>query len=144
MTHRPPGALAGNVGFLLSRLGARVRQAFADDLAAHGVRPAQYGLLAVLEEQGSAPQQLLGDAMSISRSNMVALVDELEARALVVRRPDPGDRRRHAVQLTDEGRRLVPLLHEVAREHTRRLLEPLSEPERAQLADLLSRLLAAR
>jgi DNA-binding MarR family transcriptional regulator len=112
-----------------------------DELAPYDVRPAHYGLLALLEDVESTAQQRLCDAMGINRSNMVVLVDELEQRGLVNRDFDPRDRRRNAIRLTADGRRLLPKLHSVAARHAGKLLAPLSQSEQSALIELLNRLL---
>ena len=72
---------------------------------------------------------------------MVALVDDLEARGLVRRRPHRGDRRKNVVELTAAG-------HDIARRGARRVddaerrfLAPLNEREAQQLKGALASLL---
>ena len=133
-------AVAQNPGFLLSRLGQQVRRGFADSLTALDVRPVQYGLLAGLEVWGHASQQELSAALRVDRGDMVRLLDDLEARGLVERTPDPADRRRHAVRLTAHGRALLRKLHGVSERFTSQFFAALTERERAQLERLLTKL----
>jgi DNA-binding MarR family transcriptional regulator len=71
---------------------------------------------------------------------MVAIVDELEERGLVERRPHPGDRRIRAVHLTGDGRRLLARGRRVAAEHERELTRGMSATERRALVALLQKL----
>jgi len=64
-------------------------------------------------------QQALGKAMQIPASRMVALVDELERRGVLERRPSLADRRAHALVLTGEGRRLLDRIMKVSADHMR-------------------------
>src|SRR5689334_14299502 len=139
-----PEALRDNVGFLLAWLSRKSRQTFIEDLEPHGLRPAYYGVLALLDAQETASQQQLGDWLGIDRSNMVALLDDLEERGFVVRAVDPGDRRRHAVRLTEAGRGALQQIHEVVKRATPQYLAPLTPAEQAELVRLLTKLLAAR
>jgi DNA-binding MarR family transcriptional regulator len=136
-----PAAVQENIGFLLAWLQRKQRQVFIEDLEPHDLRPAYYGVLVLLEDRQSASQQRLGEWLGIDRSNMVALIDDLERRGLVERAPDPTDRRRHAVRLTEAGRAAVGELHAAATRLSEHLLAPLTVEERQTLAALLTRLL---
>ncbi|MEV4657406.1 winged helix DNA-binding protein [Micromonospora sp. NPDC049301] len=71
----------------------------------------------------------------------MAAINDLAGRGLVVRAPDPADRRRNVISLTesgaDEARRMTRTVERVQQE----LLAPLSAAERDQLIRLLTRLL---
>jgi DNA-binding MarR family transcriptional regulator len=135
--------LAHSVGFLLSKLGFHTSARFAQALAPLGIEPRQFGILRyVLSAEGQS-QQALGAAMHIPPSGMVALIDDLESRGLVERRPNPRDRRAHALHLTARGRRLYDKALEVAVAHEEHLCEPLSAAERDQLLALLQRVAAS-
>jgi DNA-binding MarR family transcriptional regulator len=78
--------------------------------------------------------------MMVSSGTMTHRLDKLERRALIERRPDPGDRRGIRVLLTPDGRRLVDRAVEAHVALQARLLAGLSARERDRLADLLRRL----
>jgi DNA-binding MarR family transcriptional regulator len=71
---------------------------------------------------------------------MVALVDSLEERGLLRRRPNPNDRRVRTLHLTPDGRRLLGKIMEISLEHEEQLCTGLQPAEREQLITLLSRL----
>jgi DNA-binding MarR family transcriptional regulator len=81
-------------------------------------------------------QQALGKAMQIPASRMVALVDELERRGVLDRRPRLADRRAHALVLTGEGRRLLDRIMKVSAGHEAQLCAGLTQAERQQLIAL--------
>ena len=64
---------------------------------------AQFGVLAQLQAVPNLSQQALADWLSVTKGNMVGLLNRLEARGLVQRRPDPQDGRTHMVCLTEAG-----------------------------------------
>ena len=67
------------------------------------MRASEFAILHQLYEAGPISQQALGRALRIHASNLVALIDELEADGSVIRRRDPDDRRRYLLELTDDG-----------------------------------------
>ena len=69
---------------------------------------------------------------------MVAIVDDLEQRGLVERRPHPSDRRIRALYLTGEGRKLLAG-RKIALEHEDELTRGLSEADRKRLVPLLQK-----
>jgi DNA-binding MarR family transcriptional regulator len=96
-----------------------------------------YATLAALEEFGPDSQSGLSDRTGIYRSDLVAIINELTARGLVVRAPDPADRRRNAITLTDAGRRHLKHLDVLIADAEAELLAPLSEVDRAELTRIL-------
>ncbi|MCW3066332.1 MAG: transcriptional regulator-like protein [Solirubrobacterales bacterium] len=139
----PPASLAPpppSVSFLLAMLGADSVQAFAGRLAPLDLHPRQFGLLRQLAAAEGRSQQALAEALHIPKSRMVALIDDLESRGLVERRPNPTDRRARALYLTAKGRKLLGRAIELATEHEQALTADLSATERDQLMTLLRRL----
>jgi DNA-binding MarR family transcriptional regulator len=72
---------------------------------------------------------------------VVAALDELAARGLIERSPDPGDRRRNVITITAAGTEQLRALDQILAGVQERLLAPLSDAERAELTRLLARLL---
>jgi DNA-binding MarR family transcriptional regulator len=70
---------------------------------------------------------------------MVALIDALESKDLVARRPDPADRRRNVIELTDTGRKTLRRATHASDQAEQRLLTQLDDAERDQLRSLLRR-----
>jgi DNA-binding MarR family transcriptional regulator len=94
----------------------------------------------LLKHQG-VTQQELGDAMLMDDNTVVLLLNELEAAGFSVRRRDPGDRRRHIVEITPAGRRAIERAEKAQEGIEDELLGDLSPEERATLTNLLSRLM---
>lgn len=69
-----------------------------------GMRPRHLVALTVLRDAGESTQQGLAGLLRIDRTNLVGLLNELEADGLIERRRSEEDRRRHIVRLTDTGR----------------------------------------
>jgi MarR family transcriptional regulator, lower aerobic nicotinate degradation pathway regulator len=118
----------------------------ADRLANQGLARADarkwhYAVLASLQEFGPASQAALSRRTGIYRSDLVAVINELAARGLVDRAPDPADRRRNVITMTPQGRRHLRQLDKLVAAIQDELLAPLTPPERDQLVRLLTRLL---
>jgi len=136
-----PAALTQKPTWLISEVSRVAHRLLTDTLATAGSRGYHYRLLAALQEFGPASQASLGRHTGMDRSDVVASVNELVSRGLVNRSPDPADRRRNVITITEAGathlRRLEELLTDVQNE----LAAPLSPAERRQLVRLLTQIL---
>ena len=103
--------------------------------------PARLRALAVLAEQGPRTMTQLARAVGATAQNITGLVNALEAEGWVARAPVPGDRRKTTVQLTPEAAGRVQADRDEHRRRVGALFEPLSEPERSQLAESLRTLI---
>jgi DNA-binding MarR family transcriptional regulator len=125
---------------MLSRLAGRSYRLVVDRLTSAGVRRDHYAILAALEEFGPVSQATLARRLGIDRSDVVAVLNDLERDGLAVRGPDTHDRRRNAITITTAGSRTLRSLDGLVDEAQGALLEPLSAGERRQFNDLLQRL----
>jgi DNA-binding MarR family transcriptional regulator len=132
------------VGFLLSQLGFQGSRRFAERLERLDLNPRSYALLRHIDSSEGRSQHALADALHVPPSRMVALLDELEGRGLVERRPHPSDRRARSLYLTAKGRRLLAKAGKVADEHEAELCADLNAGERKQLLELLGRIAASQ
>jgi DNA-binding MarR family transcriptional regulator len=137
-----PARLARSPSFMLARLGGEARRRLSEALAQEGLKVGDYAAIALLGELQSAPQQTLARTLNIDRSNVVAIVDRLERCGAAKRQSDPADRRRYAVRLTAEGRRILERCAEVARDVDDELFAQLDRDERAALIQLVGRVAA--
>jgi DNA-binding MarR family transcriptional regulator len=102
--------------------------------------PVQCHVLHLIEPGQPLPMSRLAEALSCDASNVTGLIDRLESRGLVQRRPSPDDRRVKVLDLTPTGSRVrTALLRRVAgRPHP---LARLTPEEQRTLVRLLERLL---
>ena len=128
-----------SVAFMLSSLGYAVSRRFHDVLQPLDLEPGEFALLrAVAANEGEA-QNALAERLRISPSWMVAIVDELEKRGLLERRPHARDRRVRNLHLTAAGKKLLRQAEREAERFDRQVADSLGEEERRQLLDLLDR-----
>jgi MarR family transcriptional regulator, lower aerobic nicotinate degradation pathway regulator len=132
-------ALTQRAGFLLAQLGRAVTRQYRCALAPIGVKPRETQALLRLRAHGAMSQQALGSALDIDASNLVALLNDLEADGLISRRRDADDRRRHVVEISKRGMKIVCEVERAAVEVDDRFFAALNEDERGALEGLLAR-----
>jgi DNA-binding MarR family transcriptional regulator len=106
-------------------------------LAGHGVALRDYYVLVCIGESGPLSQQRVADRLGLDRSDLVKVLDRLEAAGWVSRERDNEDRRRHVLTLTERGNATVGKVEEVSNAVTGELLARLSPGERETLHRLL-------
>jgi DNA-binding MarR family transcriptional regulator len=99
-----------------------------------------YSLLVALAESGPTSQADLGRRIGLDRSDVTAAVTDLEERGYLERTPDPADRRRNLVHLTDSGEGFLAGLDKEVVAAQEELLAPLSPAERETLMEMLGRI----
>ena len=95
-------------GYNLRRAHSVQRQRFAAMFAPYGIRPVQLSILGLLRDHPRMKQSDLGRTLEIKRANIVVLLDELEQRGLIVRKPAETDRRAYELELTGPSARRQP------------------------------------
>jgi DNA-binding MarR family transcriptional regulator len=133
---RAPSTLA----FLLSQVGIHASRQFAEKIAAVDLNPPLFRVLNLVDAAEGQSQQAIGAAIDVPASRMVALVDELEQRGLVERRPNPGDRRVRALYLTRKGRSALARGRAIATEHEEALTRGMNAADRKRLVGLLQKI----
>jgi DNA-binding MarR family transcriptional regulator len=93
----------------------------------------------VLRDHGEQNQSDLPATFGMDPTNVVALLNELEADGLVERRRSPQDRRRHTVSLTPAGRSRLKEVEHLLTGVEQRVLDPLTREEQQTFYTLLSR-----
>ncbi|KAG0758145.1 hypothetical protein G6F22_019730 [Rhizopus arrhizus] len=110
----------------------------------YNLHQGEFDVLATLYRTGAPhamnPQKLV-DALLLTSGAMTNRLDRLEQAGLLVRNPNPDDRRGIIVSLTAEGLRVIKLVLKDYLKDLNELLAPLSAAERKQMAGLLKKLL---
>ncbi len=132
--------LGDQVGHLLRRAHQRATQIFLEGFEPAALTPTQWAALARLAEEGTASQNHLGRMTAMDPATVQGVIRRLEARGLVDREPDPGDRRRTRLKLSAEGADLVAKHTGDGARVSADTLAPLSEAEAATFIELLRKL----
>lgn len=108
-------------------------------LAVHGLKPATGHVLMLLSDEGPMSQQGLLEALGVGPNVLVSVLNDLEREGLAERHRDPADRRRHNVEISASGTRLVAEVHRGIAAVEAELFGDLDAREIATLGALLAR-----
>jgi DNA-binding MarR family transcriptional regulator len=126
-----------STGFLLARLGFAFKGKAMATFEKAGFELYDYGVLALLAEGARQTQSTIADSLQVDPSRLVALLDSLESRQLIVRQRDAQDRRRHLVSITPDGKRELAKLRGLIKRLEEEFFAPLDAETRKALHDLL-------
>jgi len=105
-----------------------------------GLGFSDFAVLEVLLHKGPTPVNTIGQKVFLTSGSITAAVDRLEARGLVERCNQPGDRRTRVVHLTGEGRKLIECAFSAHRVAIERATSGLDDAEKAEAVRLLRKL----
>ncbi|MFF7067200.1 MarR family winged helix-turn-helix transcriptional regulator [Streptomyces pseudovenezuelae] len=140
MAEAPLPAIRSLPSWLLGRAAARGRALVAEALAVEGVKMWHHVVLSAVRDLAPVAQADLGRAVRLDPKDLVGVLNDLQSAGLVLREPDPADRRKNAVSLTDEGAQLLERCERAARQANEELLAALSADERVRFMGLLIRI----
>jgi len=115
---------------MVAPLGRALMAAEQPILDAHGLTMWAYSVLLHLDETPIRTQAALAETIRADKTRIIAVLDDLEARELIRRQPDPMDRRVRLLSLTAEGRRLREAVQSAIQEGEERLLAQLPAADR--------------
>lgn len=139
-----PAALAellyARPGFLLRRAHQISVSIFEEACGELPMTTGQFAVLAVLQADATLDQSSVARAIGLDKVTVSLLLRGLEARGLVHRCPDPGNRRRRVLTLTAQGRALMQRSQAPAEAAYERLMAPFDAVQRVALLALLQQL----
>lgn len=127
-------------GHLIRRCQQIAVALFLDECAGHNLTPVQFAVLCAISARPGVEQNALAGLVAVDRSTIGDVVSRLEARALLVRSPDSGDRRLKRISVTRSGRRLIDTARPAVERTQDRLLAPLDPAERGIFLACLARI----
>jgi DNA-binding MarR family transcriptional regulator len=122
----------------LTAVARQLRERSAETLAPWEITPAHLRALRTLARHGTMRLSELSDRLQIAPRTATEVVDALQARDLVRRRADPGDRRATLVEMTEHGTDVLAAIRDTRGTEAVRVFGRLSPPDRAELARLLA------
>jgi len=118
----------------------QLRDTSQETLAPWDITPSHLRALRVLRRHGMMRLSELSDHLRIAPRSTTEVVDALESRGLVQRRPDPGDRRATLVEVTEHGASVLDAIRAARGTEAERVFGRLSQTDRAHLARILRKL----
>jgi DNA-binding MarR family transcriptional regulator len=109
-------------------------------LAPWDITPAQLRALRALRHHGTQRMSELSEHLHIAARSTTEVVEALESRGLVERRPDPADRRATLAGLTDDGAGVLSAIGAARGTEAERIFNRLSAADKAHLARILAML----
>ena len=131
--------LSARLTYLLKRALVDLETLHEQHLGPAGISARELAVLLFLDGREPESQQQAAAGLGVDRTTMVGLLDSLESKDLVARRPDAGDRRRNVVVLTHAGQAKLREATKASDAAEQELLSELDDREAAQLRELLRR-----
>lgn len=128
------------VGYNARRTFAAIEPYFKKRMAKYNLRPAQFAILTVLKANPDISQRRLADAINVSPPNLAPLLDQLEARDLIVRQRNAQDKRFQTLSLTPMGLQLCSKAEKTVVALELEATKMLTDQEREQLLGLLQKI----
>ena len=142
-----PAAEALDTSYLESLVGYNTRRAtlvivdaFLRNMAVYGLKPVDFSVLSLIAHNPGITSRQLCTALNIQPPNLVGMINQLEKRSLITRRPHPSDGRAMGLHLTPEGRKLSRQAEGTAAELEEAATARLSQAERQTLIKLLKKI----
>ena len=150
-TAGPPGTRSGQAGAgptgtdetladAFRSVSRQLRETSQETLAPWDINPSQFRALRVLSHHGAIRLSDLSGRLHIAPRSATEVVDALQSRGLVERRPDPSDRRATLVELTARGEQVLTGIWEARGSESERVFDRLSPADRDHLARILRQL----
>lgn len=115
----------------------RLRHLSRETLAPWDLSPSHSRALGVLVRHGGMRLSELSDHLHIAARSTTEVIDALEQRGLVERRPDPHDRRATLAQLTEQGEKVGEAIRSARHVEAERIFGSLSQTDREHLSRIL-------
>lgn len=131
-------------GYLISRIKQTGTRIFDRMLAASGIdafNGAQGRILYVLWQHENISISSLSAQTSLANTTLTSMLDRMESSGLIVRNPDPQDRRTKLIALTDKAKTLQGDYQRISEQMTERYYAGFTEPEIRQFESYLQRVL---
>jgi DNA-binding MarR family transcriptional regulator len=128
------------VGYNARRAALAVIEVFLERMAVYDLRPVDFSVLSLITHNPGITSRQLCSTLSILPPNLVGMINALEKRELISRRPHPRDGRAMGLHLTPTGEKLVRDAEITAAELETEVAERLTATERKTLMRLLQKI----
>ena len=136
----PAFRLENAIGYAVNRaalrLKARLHQAFKAE--GHDITPEHWAVLNCLWDDEGMSQTQIAERIVKDKTNLTRILDVMERKGLITRRPHEGDRRAYRIFLTDKAKTMRPDLIAIAETLGARAVRGISAEEQQMLLRLMN------
>ncbi|MFK3939896.1 MarR family winged helix-turn-helix transcriptional regulator [Alkalihalobacillus sp. NPDC078783] len=125
---------------VLTRAIQSVKKKVEEDIKRMGLNPTEFAVLELVYNKGDQPIQKIGEKVLIASSSITYVVDKLEKKQLLKRRPSPEDRRSTYAVITNEGKQFMDEVFPKHREAINNICGGLNKDEKQSLIEQLKKL----
>ncbi len=129
-------------GHLIMRMARLIARDADSRLRGHGIGSAAFPVFGMLSKGRAMTQADLARAANVEQPSMAQLLAKLEKQGWIERSPDPEDRRRSLVSLTDAGHAMMPVIRAAREEGIAVFLEGIPPEDVESLVSILKRMIA--
>jgi DNA-binding MarR family transcriptional regulator len=131
--------LGDNTGYQLRWAYVAVRRHFESAMEKLDLTQKQTGVLWLIDANPAVSQIALANELGMDRASMMAIVDRLEDRGLIVRKRSAEDGRRQELYVTAKGRKVLAQAKTAIQEHEKWLSSKFTKAELAAFVEGLRR-----
>jgi len=125
---------------VLSRAVQSVTKRIEEDIKRYGLNPTEFAVLELLFNKGDQPIQKIGEKILLASSSITYVVDKLEKKQLLVRKPCPKDRRVTYASITSAGTELLSNIFPQHKEAIQQIFGGLDSGEKEKMIEQLKKL----
>lgn len=125
---------------VLSRAMQAVKKRVEEDIRCYGMNPTEFAVLELVYSKGDQPIQKIGEQVLIASSSITYVVDKLEKKELLKRRPCPKDRRITYATITEKGQQFMDEVFPKHRQAINEILSGANIEEKKILIEQLKKL----
>lgn len=125
---------------ILSRANRAVTDEVKKDIKNYGLNPTEFAVLELLYHKGDQPIQQIGERILLASGSITYVVDKLEKKEYLMRRPCPNDRRITYAAITETGKEFMDGIFPSHEEKIEEIFSELTLEEKQDVATLLKKL----
>lgn len=125
---------------VLSRAMQTIAKRVEEDIKNYGLNTTEFAVLELLYHKGSQPIQKIGEKVLLASSSITYVVDKLEKKRLLIRKPCSEDRRVTYAVITEKGQEFMAEIFPKHKEAIHKIFAGINDEEKAKLIEQLKRL----
>lgn len=138
--HGTPNDRSLKLFVVFSRAYRAISDRVAEDIKKHGLNPTEFAVLELLYHQGQQPIQQIGKKVLLASGSITYVVDKLEGKGFVERKPCPKDRRVIYAVITEKGRQWMDEVFPMHQKAIQEIFGGLTADEKEAMIAMLKKL----